>query len=221
MRIMENIIKDIEDLRTNHAGEQHGYFCIGGTPDKDDFVIDTLDICKALAPYEIDYEFEDEIVEPNPDKYMGFWDDSDFADRYIDYLIDLGYIDEDDESNNSYNWRSPVSNDIDFSIYKSLIDDSIYVLFKVHRFGDVRCNYTDSCILHFEHDYEWYEAFDDVNCNVYVEIDDIEYTVEINFWRDGFEVYNETWDYLFDVYGYDRDDVIADLKEKLKEKCAG
>ena len=78
-------------------------------------------------------------------------------------------------------------------------------------------NYTDNCILHFEHDYEWYEAFDEVNRNVYVEIDDVEYTVEINFWRDSFEVYNGALDYLFDVYSYGREEVIEEIKDKLAE----
>ena len=131
----------------------------------------------------------------------------------------MGYIQDWDDSkgDNTYNWRSPVSNDIDFTIFKSLIDDGIYVLFKVHRWGDVRGNYTDNCILHFEHDYEWYEAFDEVNRNVYVEIDDVEYTVEINFWRDSFEVYNGALDYLFDVYSYGREEVIEEIKDKLAE----
>lgn len=216
MYFMNEIINDIEELRTNHAGETHGYFGISGKPTEDDFCIDVIDICKALAPYEIDYEYEDEIPETE-DK--GLWSNDDFATKYIDYLIELGYIQDWDDSkgDNTYNWRSPVSNNIDFTIFKSLIDDGIYVLFKVHRWGDVRGNYTDNCILHFEHDYEWYEAFDEVNRNVYVEIDDVEYTVEINFWKDGFEVYNEAWDYLFDVYGCDRDDVISEIKDKLAE----
>ena len=214
--IMKTIIEDIEDLRTNRAGEQHGYFTIGGKPTEDDFCIDTIDICKALINYEIDYEFEDEIDMCDKEDV---WYQPDFAERYIDYLIELGYIEDWDNAkgNNSYNWSAPVSNSVDYTEFKSLVDDSIYVLFKVHRWGDVRTNYTDNCILKFDNDYEWYEAFDEVNRSEYVEVDGREYYVEINFWRDGFEVYDETWEYIDTVYGYDKEEVVECLKEKLKQ----
>lgn len=213
--IMQTIINDIEELRTNRAGEQHGYFTIGGKPNEDDFCIDIIDVCNALSQYEIDYELEDEI---DLCEKEDVWCQPDFAERYIDYLIELGYIDEDNSrSDNSYNWSAPVSNSINYTEFKSLIDDSIYVLFKVHRWGDVRCNYTENCILHFDHDYEWYEIFDECNRTEYITVEDVDYAVEINFWRCGFEVYNAEWEYLFDVYGYDKEDVAEDLKEKLKQ----
>lgn len=217
MEFMSKIIDDIQALRNNHAGETHGYFSIGGEPTDDDFCIDVIDICKALAPYEIDYELADEM--PGREKSQYVFYENDFAENYIDYLDELGYIDYDGgDGNNTYNWCSPVSNDINFTIFKSLIDDSIYVLFKVHKWGDVRGNYTDNCILHFEHDYEWYEAFDECNRTEYIEIDGVSYAVEINFWRDGFEVYiEEDWDYLFTVYGYNREEIISEIKDKLAE----
>jgi hypothetical protein len=222
MKFMDNIIADIEDLRTNHKGERHGYFFIGGTPTRDDFVIDTVDICKALAPYEIDYdtEFEVDMNELGvDDKYV--WYQPDIAERYIDYLVKMKYIEDWDKagSDNSYNWESPVSNDVSYFTFKSLVDDSIYVLFKVHRWGDVRGNYTDNCILKFDDAYEWFEAFDEVNRNEYVQVNGQKYCVEIDFWREGFEVYNEAWDYICTVYGcYDRKDVVEAIKDHLEKE---
>ena len=72
MRIMENIIKDIEDLRNNRAGEQHGYFCIGDKPTEDDLCIDTLDICRALTDYEVDYNMADEDELPDGNDEYGW-----------------------------------------------------------------------------------------------------------------------------------------------------
>jgi hypothetical protein len=189
MRFIDRIIDDIKELRTNHAGERHGYFSIGGEPTEDDFILDTVKICEALTCYEIDYELAEEMPTPKDNPY-GF-NENDFAENYIDYLIELGYIEDwnNCKGDNTYNWSAPVSNDIDYHTFKSLVDNSIYILFKVHRYGDVRGNYTDNCILHFDHDYEWFEAFDEVNRTKYIEIDNVEYAVEINFWRDGFEVY--------------------------------
>jgi hypothetical protein len=215
---MQTIIDDIQELRTNRAGETHGYFSINGEPTEDNFCIDVINICKALAPFEIDYEHADRLPETENN---GLWVDNDFAKQYIDYLIESDYIQDWNNAkyNNTYNWNSPVSNNIDYAVFKSLIDKSVYVLFKVHRWGDVRGNYTDSCILHFDGEYEWYEVFNETNRTEYIEIDDVKYAVDINFWRDGFEVYNtETWDYICTVYGCDREDVINDLKDKLKEQ---
>lgn len=216
MRIMNEIIKDIEELRNNRAGEKHGYFTIGGYPSNDWLGIDTLDICKALAPYEVDYEVNDGDELPDEKDMYGFGND--YATRYIDYLISLGYIQDwnNAECNNTYNWSSPVTNDIDYTIFNSLIDNSVYVMLKVHRFGDVRCNYTDSCILKFDNKYEWFDAFDEVCRTEYVTIDDVEYAIEINFWTDVVNVYTaDNWDCLFDIYDLYRDDAIKIIKYKL------
>lgn len=218
MNFMSKIIEDIKELRAKHAGEQHGYFSIADEPAEDSFIIDTIKICEALSCYEIDYELADEMPEKEKDAYCFY--ENDFAEDYIDYLDELGYISySDGKGNNSYNWGSPVSNEIDFTVFESLIDDGIYVLFKVHRWGDIRVNYTENCILHFDHEYEWYEAFDECNRTEYIEIDDVSYAVEIDFWREGFEVCTEeNWDYLFDVYGYDKEEIIKEIKSKLAER---
>lgn len=217
MDFMSKIIEDIKELRANRAGERHGYFTIGGKPTEDAFILDTVKICEALSCYEIDYELAEEMPEHENNPYSLY--ENDFAEDYIEYLDELGYIDYNNgEANNSYNWSSPVSNEINYEVFKSLIDDSIYVLFRVHRWGDVRGNYTEHCILRFDHDYEWFEAFDEVNRTEYIEIDNVSYAVEINFWRDGFEVYTEeNWDYLFDVYGSDREEITEAIKDKLAE----
>ena len=216
MKIMNEIIKDIEDLRNNRAGETHGYFTIGGYPSDDWLGIDTLDICKALAPYEIDYELYDSDQLPDEKDMYGF--SADYATRYIDYLIELDFIENWDmaDSNNTYNWSASVSNDIDYTVFNSLVDNSVYVLFKVHRFGDVRGNYTDNCILHFDSESYWLEAFSGVSKSVYIDVDEVEYAVEIEFWNEGLNVYRtDTWDYLFTDYGYNIDEATEEIKEKL------
>lgn len=217
MRFMNEIIKDIEDLRTNHAGEQHGYFCIGGKPTEDDLRIDTLDICRALADYEVDYNMADEDELPDgKDKYG--WGQEDYAERYVQYLIDMGYIEDwnDAKGENSYNWGSPVSNHINFCTFKSLIDNSEYMLFKVHRFGDVRCNYTVNCLLHFDDDYEFYEA---INPEYkIIEVDGKEYEIRLDFLSEGFDVKDEDYNYIGTIYSYDKEEVINDIRDLVAEK---
>lgn len=216
MRIMENIIKDIEDLRNNKAGEQHGYFCIGDKPTEDDLCIDILDICRALADYEVDYNMTDEDELPDGKDEYG-WEQTDYAERYVQYLIDMGYIEDwnDAKGENSYNWGSPVSNHINFCTFKSLIDNSKYMLFKVHRFGDVRCNYTVNCLLHFDNDYEFFEA---INPEYkIIEVDGKEYEIRLDFFSEGFEVEDEDYNYIGTIYSYDKEEAINDIRDLVAE----
>jgi hypothetical protein len=76
---------------------------------------------------------------------------------YIEHQVDLGYIEE-GKGDNSYNWAANVSNHYNFQTYTSTIDGSFYVEFKVHLYGDVRANYTDSVLLVFDNDYTFFET---------------------------------------------------------------
>lgn len=213
MRFMNEIIKDIEDLRNNRTGEQHGYFTISGEPTDDDFVVDVLDICRALAGYEVDYNLADENELPDDKDKYGWELYNDYAERYVQYLINMGYIEDWDSAkgDNSYNWGSPVSNAVNLHMFKSLIDNSVYILFKVHRFGDVRCNYTVNCLLHFDDDYEFYEA---INPEYkIIEVDGKEYEIRLDFFSEGFEVEDWDYNYIGTIYSYDKEEAINDIRD--------
>ena len=84
------------------------------------------------------------------------------VEEYLDYMEELGYLEE-GKGDNSYNWAGNVSNHFDFRVHNDLINGGIYVEFKVHLYGDVRGNYTDSVLLKFDNDYFFYEGIAEVS----------------------------------------------------------
>ena len=58
--------------------------------------------------------------------------------------------------------------------------DDIIVELSVHRFGDVRCNYTEECYLKFQEDFEFYEALGEANKGLLITKDNKQYNIYIN-----------------------------------------
>lgn len=194
------MVKDIKELR----GAEVRVF---GQPTTladgvDELTIDILDVLESLKDYVIDL---DDYIDC---KYVKNTDD------VLDILEDYGYIEDvcDYKGDNSYNWSSPISNDFDIKIYKDMLGDGMFVEFKVHRFGDVRGNYTDSVILHFDNDYTFYEVLSECNKYHTFEVDGEEYEVYVDIFSDTYEIH--------DIDGYsigsacgDMDDIIEEIRE--------
>ena len=176
-----------------------------------EFEIDILDILEAMEEFEIDpYDFtywaEDE---DGNEAEIDILENCETAEDVLDTLEEYGYIEETYfAADNSYNWSAPVSNDFDFKLYRDFLSDGVFVDFMVHRFGDVRGNYTDSVIYHFDSVDEFYELL--LNCNKYVQIGN--YDVCVDLFNDGFEVYDEAGNYICTAYG-DYDDVVKTIQE--------
>ena len=177
----------------------------------DDLEIDTINILKDMEEYELDwYDFryyteDDDGNEIEVDIFEG----CETGEEIIDALEEYGYIEDTYfVADNSYNWSAPVSNDFDFKVYRDFVSDGVFVDFMVHRFGDVRGNYTDSVIYHFDSADEFYELLS--NCNKYVQIGN--YGVCVDVFNDGFEVYDEAGNYICTAYG-DYDDVVKTIQE--------
>ena len=175
-----------------------------------EFEIDILDILEAMEEFEIDpYDFtywtEDE---DGNEVEIDILENCETAEDVLDTLEEYGYIEDTYfVANNSYNWSAPVSNDFDFKVYRDFVSDGVFVDFMVHRFGDVRGNYTDSVIYHFDSVDEFYELLS--NCNKYVQIGN--YGVCVDLFNDGFDVYDEAGNYICTAYG-DYDDVVEAIK---------
>lgn len=189
---IKNIITDIKEIHETPV------YCFGsyhelGRLETDDFTINIIDVLKALEPYEITESIEE--------------------------LTESGYIydDCDYKGNNSYNWNAPVNHDFNFNIYNNdnTANDACYIEFKVHRFGDVRGNYTENVVLEFMNKYEFYEVV--AACNKYntIEIDGINYNIDVNIFSDTFEVWDDNGNYIGAVCGYDADEITDEIKNIL------
>ena len=175
-----------------------------------DLEIDTINILKDMEEYELDwYDFRYYTEDEDGNEIeVDMFEGCETAEQILDTLEEYGYIEDTYfAADNSYNWSAPVSNDFDFKLYKDFVSGGVFVDFMVHRFGDVRCNYTDSVIYHFDSIDEFYELL--LNCNKYVQIGNYEVIVDI--FNDGFEVYDDAGNYILTAYG-DYDDVVEAIK---------
>lgn len=186
---IRNIIEDIKAIHETPVYYFGSYHELGAL-ETDDFTINIIDVLEALKPYEIT--------------------------ESIDELTEGGYIynDCDYRGDNSYNWSAPINHHFDFKVYNNnnTANDVCYVELKAHRLGDVRGNYTDSVVLEFMGDYEFYEAL--LECNKYntIEIDGINYSVDVNIYSDGFEIFDDNGNYITTVYGYDADEITEEIR---------
>ena len=177
----------------------------------DDLEIDTINILEEMEKYELgwyDFRYYTEDEDGNEIE-VDIFEGCETGEQILDVLEEYGYIEDTYfAADNSYNWSAPVSNNFDFKLYKDFVSDGVFVDFSVHRFGDVRGNYTDSVIYHFDSIGEFYELLS--NCNKYVQIGN--YGVVVDIFNDGFEVYDDAGNYILTAYG-DYDDVVEAIKD--------
>lgn len=217
---MTNIVKnDIKDLRGKEVRIFGQKTVLSDTVN--DYTIDILDVLDSLSEYEIclndytDYRYDEESEEETEVNIFENVENSD-TNAIFETLEEYGYIKDvcDYKGDNSYNWSSPVSNDFDIKIYKDTMSGGMFVEFKVHRFGDVRGNYTDSIIYHFDNDYTFYEILTENNKYNFVTVNNEEYEVEVNILSDSFEVYQDGT-YICTTYGCDKEEIIENIIEKI------
>ena len=176
----------------------------------DDLEIDTINILKDMEEYELDwYDFRYYTEDEDGNEIeVDIFEGCETGEQILDVLEEYGYIEDTYfAADNSFNWSAPVSNDFDFKLYRDFVSGGVFVDFMVHRFGDVRGNYTDSVIYHFDSVDEFYELL--LNCNKYVQIGN--YGVCVDIFNNGFEVYDEAGNYICTAYG-DYDDVVEAIK---------
>ena len=209
--ILENVIEDIKQLRGKDV-------YIFGQPttlknELDDLEIDVIDVLENLLNYEItdlEYEYYDEIKDDYIIKEFNN------AFDYLDYLDEAGIIDyHNSNSDNTTNWNSPISNDINFTIYEK-IDGYYIVECKVHRYGDIRTNYTDTFLLEFAYDNEFLETLLETNLYKYIEIDGITYDITIDIFSDAIEVNSIDGRYIGSVCACDMDELKSEIKDLVE-----
>ena len=172
----------------------------------DDLEIDTINILKDMEAYELDwYDFRYYTEDEDGNEIeVDIFEGCETSEDMLDVLEEYGYIGDDYfKADNSYNWSAPVSNDFEFKLYEDFVSGGVFVDFSVHRFGDVRGNYTDSVIYHFDSEGEFYELL--LDCNKYIQINN--YQVIVDIFNDGFEVFGDAGNYILTAYG-DYDDVV-------------
>ena len=186
----QDMMKDIKELR----GKEVSIF---GQPTQLDNEVNELlvDIVEIVEKFE---EYE-----------------SDLSIDQLDEFHEMGMLKE-FQTGNSYNWAGNVSNNFNYYIYEYVETGKILVDFKVHRYGDVRGNYTNSVVLEFDDEYEFLEILSsEGRKTVHLNIDDTEYMAEVSATHDMIEIDNDEGDYITELYACDIEELETELKNFL------
>ena len=188
------------------------------TIEENDGIVDILEVLYNIKEDEFT-SIEDDVYDE--DGYYLDTNTTEFTDLDIFYNWLEQYEYKEVKCDNSYNWGSPLSNDIDFTIYRNITLDEYYVTMKIHRYGDVRGNYTEEFILKYDHDYDFYESLHD--CNKYwsyTDEDGVIWYCDIDIFRDTFYIsvensFNYGDDYTCDIETYE--DFIKYVNTRINE----
>ena len=112
---------------------------------------------------------------------------------------------------NTYNVNANIDHDFEYDVIGDDIDNEILICIMVHRFGDIRGNYTDWAVCKFESIYEFFELESTTQT---VEIDN-RYVADICIFNESYYV----WDYINNetvgcFYEIEKEDLMEAIKER-------
>ena len=147
-------------------------------------------ICGSVLP--LLYELKDYEVES--------------TEESIDWIVENA-----DRRWNTYNWNANIDHHIDVAEVE--VDGHTYMAIMVHRYGDVRANYTDRFLVRFDDCYEWSEL---ESIMQYKAICDGRYCVDINIMSETYNVWdNEEEANLGEFYEIEVEDLLKELNKEI------
>lgn len=128
------------------------------------------------------------------------------TEEYIDWIVDNA-----DRHWNTYNWNANIDHDID--VAEVDIDGYTYMAIMVHRYGDIRANYTDRFLVRFYDCYEWSELESTMQ---YKTICDGRYYVDIDIMAECYNVWdNEKEVNLGEFYELEVEDLLNEINSEI------
>lgn len=110
---------------------------------------------------------------------------------------------------NTYNWNANIDHDIDVAELE--LDGYTYMAIMVHRWGDVRANYTDRFLVKFDDCYEWSEL---ESIMQYKTICDGRYFININIMTECYNVWdNEKEVSVGEFYEFEVEDLLKEINK--------
>lgn len=111
---------------------------------------------------------------------------------------------------NTYNWNANIDHNIDVAELE--INGYTYMAIMVHRYGDVRANYTDRFLVRFDSEYEWFELESRMQ---YKTICDGKYCIDIDIMSECYSVYDwELSESIGEFYEVEVEDLIDAINER-------
>ncbi len=110
---------------------------------------------------------------------------------------------------NTYNWNANIDHDID--VAEVHLNGYTYMAIMVHRYGDVRANYTDRFLVRFYDSYEWSEL---ESIMQYKTICDGRYFIDINIMSETYNVWdNEEEVSVGEFYEIEVEDLLKEINK--------
>lgn len=114
----------------------------------------------------------------------------DATDRAINIIVENA-----DHRWNTYNWNANIDHHLD--VAEKIINGHLYMAMMVHRYGDVRGNYTDRFLIKFDDQYDWFDVEERMQYKAFgYEDNEMEkrYCADIDIFHDGYIVYDWSTD---------------------------
>lgn len=126
------------------------------------------------------------------------------TEKSIDWIVENA-----DRRWNTYNWNANIDRHIDVAEVE--IDGYTYMAIMVHRYGDVRANYTDRFLVRFDDCYEWAEL---ESIMQYKTICDGRYFIDIDIMTETYTVWdNEEEVSVGEFYEIEVEDLLNELNK--------
>ena len=156
--------------------------------------------------YDVDGNIKDDVICGNvlPLLYELRDYEVESTEEYIDCIVENA-----NRRWNTYNWNANIDHDIDVAEVE--LDGYTYMAIMVHRYGDVRANYTDRFLVKFDDCYEWSEL---ESIMQYKAICDGRYCIDINIMSETYNVWdNEEEVSLGEFYEIEVEDLLKELNK--------
>ena len=214
MKRIHEIIEEVKSLRGANV-EVFGQPTTL-TSDYGKYIIDTIDILNNLEDYEIPEIIDYWTFEEEDGEDIEVLEEI-TCEEYLNILDDNGLLVE-KNSGNTYNCSAPISNDFYYHIYENLRDDNLIIKIAIHRYGDVRCNYTDEFCIVVDSEEEFFDILSESDKFNTIEIDGKEYYVDTRMFSDVFEVSDTDGECIGTIYAEDDEEAIEKIKELIDEE---
>ena len=102
------------------------------------------------------------------------------TEKFIDWIVKNA-----DKRWNTYNWNANIDHDID--VAEVHLNGDTFMAIMVHRYGDIRANYTDRFLVRIDNEYDWFEFNSRMQCKT---ICDGRYSVDIDIMTETYYVWD-------------------------------
>ena len=209
---VESVIREIEFGRGQSQLFDMG---LGGQQERkyyspDELEVDTLDLLRALQPYEVQ-------LKPHFRTEEEYWNNVWFdIEEYVERIF-VGA--KSSGGDNTFNYGYPLSNHLNFYFFKfPEVEERVVFAAKMHLHGDVRGCYSPYMIFSLSWE-EYFDAIYEASREVEFEVRGFTGKITVSPMEDEFRVeyVNDDWSLDFQMSAYTVAEVVERVEEELKE----